>query len=49
MEVLTDDEWESAPVILEENYGFHDIAYLIMPEDEDSGNVNMIYAHFILN
>lgn len=40
MEVLTDGEWESAPIILEGNYGFHDIAYLITPEDGDSGNVS---------
>lgn len=40
MEVLKDGEWESAPIIIEGDYGFHDIAYLIIPEGEDSGNAS---------
>lgn len=41
MEVLKNGEWESVPVAIEGNYGFNDIAYLIIPEGEDSGNVSV--------
>ena len=33
LERLRDGEWESVPVALEGDYGFHDIAYIITPGD----------------
>lgn len=40
LEVLQDENWEEVPVIVEGNYGFHQIAYTVPPEESIEQEIN---------